>query len=150
MIYTIGYDHMKGTSELLRAIDSLSIERVIDCRSVPTSRHAGFGGRQLHRLLFHRYEARGHELGGRGAGPTKAGLDYLATLPDSPNVLLLCKEESPAACHRHRDIAIPLYRKHGLDCTHIFRDELIRASELQSAIDEDRDYDCLVAPWSED
>ncbi len=141
MIYTIGYDHLKA-GHLQRVIRRLGVGKLVDCRSVPTSRIPGFGRRQLESALGDKYEWR-PELGGRGAGPTKKALRELVnhenSTPATP-LLLMCKEEAPGDCHRHHTIAVPLLTEYGVDCVHVFQEQLIRASELQASIDQNRDY----------
>lgn len=140
-IYTIGYQRLTPRA-LERIADALGIELVIDVRSVPSSRKPGFSRGALSALLGDRYEWRGDTLGGR-PGPTAAGLTALAREPR--RVLLLCLEEAPGDCHRHRTIAVPLAKRR-IAVTHIFRDELIAASELQRAIDDGDEYGCELLP----
>ncbi len=49
------------------------------------------------------------------------------------------REEGPWRCNRHRVIATALLGR-GVDCVHVYNDELIAASELQAALEEDREY----------
>jgi uncharacterized protein (DUF488 family) len=149
-IYTVGYDHM-SPKRLIEVLDALDVVLLIDCRSKPWSRIPGFDKATLMRSLGTRYEWRGRELGGLGDGPQAAAIEVLAASAraKSRNVALLCKEEAPAACHRHSDIAVPLLKKHGIDCVHVFQDELVLASELERALQTNSDrYAYIPAPWS--
>ena len=142
MIYTVGYQRLSQRS-LVELCDVLAIQCVIDVRSTPASRRSGFSRGALAASLGSRYEWKGDYLGGRGKGPSPAGLDALAREPR--RVLLLCLEESPGDCHRHRAIAVTLEAR-GVPVWHVYRDELIRASELQRSIDDGDDYDCSPLP----
>jgi uncharacterized protein (DUF488 family) len=141
-IYTIGYQRLHA-ADLRRVMDVLGCDVLIDVRSVPSSRRPGFSRRALTDALTGRYEWRGDVLGGRGHGPQLSALRAL--LDDSRTVLVMCQEEAPGDCHRHYAIGLPLARM-GATVTHVYRDELIEANELQRAMDEDRDYECEVLP----
>jgi hypothetical protein len=132
MIYTIGYQRSR-LAQFVEALDAA----LIDCRHKPMSRIAGFSGWELARQFGHRYQPRGHELGGRGH-TTPAGIDRLcAHSQERSTVLLLCMEEAPGDCHRHHDICGP----HFPDAIQIFRDELFTAGALQAALDAGPDAD---------
>jgi uncharacterized protein (DUF488 family) len=148
MIYTLGYDHM--TPQVLVAVlDALGIEKLIDVRSVPQSRRPGFGQLQLRALLNERYDWKGNTLGGRGGGANRAGFEYLASVPKRRRVCLMCKEEAPGDCHRHFSIATGLLAHYNIECVHIFRNELILASQLQGALNRgDHTYEYEDAPWA--
>lgn|GEM_PF-3311857 len=158
-IYTIGYDHMQPP-RLVRLMEHLQIDLLVDSRSIPQSRRPGFGGQHLRQLFPQKYAWQGQNLGGRGAGATAEGIGWLAGYEQSKRLLLLCKEEAPAMCHRHFQIALKLLDRlaqtpviagvdrspllHHLDCLHVYRDEIILASELQGAIEQQRPYDILA------
>jgi uncharacterized protein (DUF488 family) len=130
MLYTVGYQH--HTPETLRnLLDSLQVDLLVDVRSSPRSRKRGFGRAKLEGYFGKRYQWRGDRLGGRGAGPTKAGLDELAR--DRRTLMLMCMEEAPGDCHRHGSIAVRLLPR--LDVCHVFRDQVIRASSLEACIE---------------
>lgn len=147
MLYTIGYQRLTPAG-LLDVVSGLEIGAVLDVRSVPSSRRPGFSSKALQALLGARYQAWGASLGGKGKGPTMAGLRALAETqeegPDeAPNLLLLCLEEAPGECHRHHRIAVPLARDFGVDVTHVYRDELVIASDLQTSMDAGgAEYEC--------
>ena len=136
-IYTIGYDGMR-VPELIRVLKALSVPTLIDCRSSPNSRRPGFSRGPLERALTLEriaYTGMGHLLGGRNGGPTPHGLQWLRdTTKAAEPVMLLCKEESPGDCHRHHAIAVPMYERFGIDCLHVFRSQIVKASELQHCL----------------
>ena len=109
---------------------------LIDVRSKPVSRKKGFGKNQLAELLGDRYQWHGATLGGMAPGVTAEGIETLKAI--SRPAILMCMEEAPGACHRHIHIATQLFR-HGIDVAHIFRDFIIRASDLQGGIERDSD-----------
>ncbi len=141
MIYTIGYDHLTP-AQLAAVIRALGIGRLLDVRSVPYSQRPGFAKAALAKTFGSVYQWAGDSLGGRPPGVTRAGLAALAASAESGDQVLLCKEQSPGECHRYHTIALPLLHDYGLDCLHIFEDELIETSELEASIAEDRPYLC--------
>lgn len=137
-IYSIGYqklelDDLKDIAEHFDAI-------VVDVRSVPSSRKKGFSRKALDDALGPFYVFKGDQLGGRAPGVTPAGIEWLKKFDQ--NIMLLCMEEAPGDCHRHHDIATRLLPS--IDVTHIYQNELIQASALQRAIDNDTDYSCRL------
>lgn len=64
----------------------------------------------------------------------QALMDFIA---DGKTIMLLCNEECPGDCHRHAAIAVPLLGK--IDALHVYRNEIILASELDRSI-RDNDY----------
>ena len=147
-IYSCGYERLRP-EELVAIMDKLQIDLLVDVRSVPNSRRPGFGGKQLAALLGYRYRWEGQHLGGRGDGPTEDGYYWLLTRPAPMRLLLLCKEEAPGDCHRHRAIAVELLRRGGPDVLHVYQNHIIEASELQRCIEErdaGREWD--IRPYS--
>jgi hypothetical protein len=132
MIYTIGYQRLSVDflDRLLTALDA----RLVDCRFKPFSRRPGFSAPDLARRYGGRYDRRGDELGGFGH-TTPQGIARLRA--ERRNVILMCAEEAPGDCHRHHAICGP----HVPDAIHIHQGDLIRARELQRAIDEDDGYE---------
>ena len=115
MIYTIGYQQLAPQS--LRAIVTGLGAVLVDVRSVPKSRVAGFGGKTLEREYGERYLWAGDKLGGRAPGVTTEGIALLADLNRKRwPALLLCMEELPHNCHRHHKITLPYFPK----ARHIF------------------------------
>jgi hypothetical protein len=141
-IYTVGYENL-APEQLARCAAALGAV-VVDCRTKAWGRvKLGFGREHLREMLGGRYVWRGSDLGGRGAGPTGAGVDWLIGLESEPAPLLLvCKEEPPGDCHRHHRIALPLAAR-GVEVRHIYRDEVFTATELQRAIVAVDDYATL-------
>ena len=130
MIYTIGYQQLTPgrLAELMR---DLHIDLLVDVRSVPQSRKKGFSRKALTARFGVHYEWRGDVLGGRGDGPTKAGLAALAK--ESRAVLLMCLEHLPGDCHRHHAIAIPL-QELGVACRHVVDAEVVPTEEVTRAL----------------
>jgi len=141
VIYTIGYDHLTP-AQLAAVIRALSISTLVDVRSVPYSRRPGFSQAALKKTFGSLYRWAGDSLGGRPPGVKPSALAALAGTSDSDAPLLLCKEQAPGECHRYHTIALPLLHEHGVDCLHIFEDELIETSELEASLAEDRPYLC--------
>ncbi len=138
MIYTIGYQHITPT-ELARIMKLVGATKLIDCRYRPQSRIQGFNRNQLADKFGDQYITAGERLGGMGH-TSAAGLAWLAGL-EKQNPMIMCLEAAPGDCHRHSAIAVPLFKKHKVDCTHIYEDTLVMASELDAAITEERDYE---------
>lgn len=134
-IYTIGYARLTP-SRLKEILDLLSIDFLYDCRSSPKTRVRGFGNRQLEAFFPGRYSWRGLSLGGRAA-IYPAALNQLETATwAGARTMLMCMEEEPGDCHRHHAIAVPLL-KYNARVLHVYRREVVEASELQRAIDDD-------------
>ena len=139
-LYTIGYARLTP-ARLVEVMDLLGIARLIDVRSVPRTRVAGFGPKQLTTLLGARYVWEGETLGGR-APIEERSLGLLAQRAQVSRLLLMCMEEAPGECHRHHDIALPLAR-HGVQGLHVYQDHVVAARALQATIDAGKDdYDC--------
>jgi Domain of unknown function DUF488 len=133
MIYTIGYATL--TQSKLLAIAELLEATVIDVRSIPRSRKAGFSKSALTALLGKRYE---HipSLGGKPFKPPKRALDALKERTD--NVILMCVEDVPTDCHRFLLGEL-------LDCEvwHIWDGKLFEQKPLQAMLDaKGEDCEC--------
>jgi uncharacterized protein (DUF488 family) len=141
MIHTIGYSKLTP-AKLVDLVAKLGIDTVIDARSVPVTRCAGFGRRQLETLLGSKYEWRGPDLGGRDPGVTTEGLASIrAADKKGKRQLVMCTEHIPADCHRHWAIGLPLASgRKPLEVFHLFGDEVIEVKELHRAMLEDDDY----------
>ena len=131
-IYTIGYAALRPV-RLFEITEQLKAT-VIDCRYKPYSRVPGFDRPMLTDLFGARYEWRGHDLGGFGH-VTSQGIAFIRN--SKRNLLLMCMEEAPGECHRHRDICAPYFPR----AIHVYRDELILASDLEHAVRENREYE---------
>lgn len=130
-IFTIGYQALRPT-RLFEIADQLKAT-VFDCRYKPYSRVPGFDMPMLKGLFGARYEWHGYQLGGFGH-TTASGIAFLRRLRS--NVILMCMEEAPGDCHRHCDICAPYFPK----ALHIFRDEIVTASDLEKSLQQDSDY----------
>lgn len=141
MIYTIGYARLTP-AKLATILDLLRVGELLDTRSSPRTRVAGFGWKQLRDRFPALYEYRGDSLGGR-APIEPTALEWLAqrSREYARPIMLMCMEESPGECHRHHAIALPLAQQ-GAEVLHIYRSEVIEPQELQRSIDADDDYDC--------
>lgn len=144
-IYTIGY--AKLTPRRLREVmDLLHVGELMDCRSSPRTRVAGFGNRQLAAFFGeHRYSWKGETLGGRMTIASQT-LTNIAALGKVERIMLMCMEEAPGECHRHYDLGMPLEAM-GARVFHVFRDQVVPPLSLQKAIDTQRsmaraEYDC--------
>lgn len=134
MLFTIGYAKLQQGPfcDIAKRLGA----HVIDVRKFPRSRIRGFGRVQLATCLgVNFYTWLGEELGDPGSPANwQEGLRLLEGAHRCYGVLLLlCQEEDPAGCHRHQ-IALEL-EKRGEPVYHIFQDEVIRAVELQRAIE---------------
>lgn len=143
MLYTIGYQHL-SPAELARIARDLDAT-IIDVRGSPSGRvKRGFSRVALTADYRERYAWHGHHLGNRGANRmTEAGIAFATSLAadKARAFILLCQEEAPAECHRHAiacQIPYPV--------RHIFRNEIVLASELQRSIVEGTEYDYDEAP----
>jgi hypothetical protein len=151
MLYTIGYQRLGGAgiARIARGLDAV----LIDVRAKPVSRIPGCSGRALRESLgAAMYNWRGRELGGDKPHYRKTDpvvVDWLRRFAGHRSLhgILLCMEEAPGDCHRHR-ICLDL----ALDAHHIFRDELIHAAELARSVALDDAYEvagslrALLAP----
>jgi hypothetical protein len=143
-IYSVGYGRLTPPelSTLARQLGAT----VIDVRANPGDRgrcKAGFRRKDLNSLLGANYLWRGDILPGFRADTT-AGREWLGTYT-RPS-LLLCAEHAPGECHRHHTIAVPLYSapiapSAARVVLHVFDGRLIRADDLQAAIERDVEGD---------
>ena len=148
MLFSIGYAALTP-AQLVATMDTLSIRQIVDTRSVPRSRRPGFNQSQLKALLGDQYVYAGDKLGGRGTGPSAAGLDWIADFSKyhpGESLCLLCLEEAPGDCHRYHRIAVPLLDK-TVDVVHIYQDQLVLTSDLKAAIDANTPEDYRFQLW---
>jgi hypothetical protein len=138
-IFTVGCENLTP-ARLREIVTGLSITVLMDCRTVPSSRPAGFSKSNLQEAFNDVYRWEGERLGIRSKG--SSGVKWFAKFATTTagNILLLCKEEAPGSCHLHYKIALPLLHQKDMDILHICDDEVILASELHRAIDEDNEY----------
>jgi hypothetical protein len=140
-IFSIGYggrtDGLENPQQLHRMVLQLDAT-LVDCRSKPTSRKAGFGGQQLALLFNGRYEWHGAELGGMGEGVTARGIAWLRSQKaEGRRLVLMCMEAEPWLCHRHHRIAM---RAPDLGVLHIYREpgtslwDVFTAADVQTAL----------------
>lgn len=120
MIYSIGYDGGLTPQILARLLDQLGAG-LVDVRSKPASRYAGFHGTTLAKQFGPRY-LHAPDLGGMTTIEPRA-LDALQTTGSNGHILLMCKEHAPGDCHRHSKIAVPLLATFGVEVFHVFPEE---------------------------
>lgn len=133
-VYTIGMNGFNADS-MAETFRGLNAAKLIDCCWKPN--------RALRaNLSDEQYEWAGDRLSaGRTASEIREkGYAWLTSLVMAgKSVLIMYREEEPWKCRRHSEIACDLLNR-GIDCVHVYNDELIQASELQAALDEDREY----------
>lgn len=132
-VYTIGCEEIPPET-MVDVSRALNIHVFLDC--------CWKAKRPYRAALGEIYQWSGDTLGaGRIAEKQReAGYKKLLDLISAgKNVMLMYKAESPGECYRHPVIAMGLLER-GVDVLHVFDEQLIRASEYQASIDEDRDY----------
>jgi hypothetical protein len=130
-VYTIGCEGYTMDS-LADVGKALGVHRLVDCCWKP---------RRAFRSVLD-YQWKGDALsGGRTAEKDREdGLKWLiGQITAGKNVMLMYPSENPGACNRHFVIAMDLLKR-GVDCIHVFDNQLILASEFQASIEEERDY----------
>jgi len=140
MIYSIGLKSITA-AHLKLVTKTLDIHLLVDCRNNPAAPR-GFSRELLSRSYGTQYIYAGRgRLGSRGVGVTKEALEWLRKQDAGPKpLLLMCVPEAPGDDHRHHRIAIPLLERYGIDVSHIYRNQLLLASECQAAILGNRQY----------
>jgi hypothetical protein len=146
-IFTIGHSNLDQQS-FLALLRQHGLQTVVDVRSAPYSRYAPhFNQDALDRLLDEarvRYVWAGDTLGGRPTDPTcyhdgqvrlgnvdytavagkawyQDGVRHLLAIAALGATAILCSEEEPRRCHRHRLIE-PTLRERGVVVWHIRKD----------------------------
>ncbi len=142
IIYTIGHSNV-DVDEIVRSLEEYEIEMVLDVRSSPYSRVAPqFNREPLAERLYTagiEYVYAGQYLGGRPKDPScydqdddskvlygeienkewyQQGIDRLVELATEKWTAVLCAEEDPQHCHRHKLIAQTLLDR-GIEVRHI-------------------------------
>ncbi len=149
-IYSIGYQK-RTPGQILDVCDALGIAWIVDVRAVPSSRKPGFHRSRLQSFFGARYVWQGPDLGNKPpvGDVTAGGLRYLCGCVDiGHRIMLMCLEEAPGECHRHIRIATALLP--AIDVVHVFRDQLVKASDLQAASDAGApDYPCETLTLAE-
>lgn len=130
-IYTIGHSNVT-VRQILDLIQANNIEAVVDIRSIPQSRYSPqFNRKSLAKVLDEigiTYVYLGDSLGGRPNDPTcyqgsevkydevvkklwyQQGIEELGRIACSRRTVILCSEEDPKQCHRHRLVGQTLLR----------------------------------------
>lgn len=138
-VYTIGHSNISGAS-FVEALKAHAVEVVIDVRSKPWSRFSPqFNRPELSRVLpleGIQYVYMGDRLGGypedqtcyMESAPGKrvpdydaiaakpwfgAGLREALAMAKNKRVALMCSEEDPGKCHRHKLLAYQIFQRGG-------------------------------------
>ena len=122
MIYTIGYQNMKTTEELLKDLQKHHINLLMDVRSKPYGWNPQFHKDYLEDFLPKHgiaYWWMGEYLGGYGEIKESA-IEMLAGYASQENkiICLMCMEADPDKCHRKSEIARRL-EAYGVSATHL-------------------------------
>jgi uncharacterized protein (DUF488 family) len=152
-VYSIGHSN-HSIDALLDLLLPHGIEILLDVRSAPYSRYSPhFNKRSLQAHLTEagiEYRFAGESLGGRpddercydDAGQVdyarialqpgyREGIHRLVEIAAFRPVAMMCSEEDPGECHRHKLIADTLIREHLADVLHIRGDGAIEAARLE-------------------
>ncbi|ACZ39261.1 DUF488 family protein [Sphaerobacter thermophilus] len=139
-IYTIGHSNQPA-ADLIALLDQHQIAVLIDVRSAPYSRYSPQFNREALRDTLSRagirYVFAGEYLGGRPADPAcyddlghvdyqriarqafyVTGIDRLIDYACAARTAIMCSEEDPNQCHRHKLIAQTLLSR-GFTVLHI-------------------------------
>jgi hypothetical protein len=133
MVYTIGFNGFTSES-MVEVFRALNVNVLVDCCWKPN--------RALRAVLNDQYEWAGDRLSAGRTSDTVREKGYawlLSQVTAGKSVLMTYREEEPWRCRRHSEIAIALLDR-GVEVTHVHNDQLILASELQAALDEEREY----------
>ena len=139
MIYTIGLGRGRKQVKLstLQAIaTALDIGQILDWRRTTSDALTADTLRETFNN-GQRYSFVGDRCNAENI--TERALNRLATIEE--NVLLLFDEPIPGSCTRHQKLALVLEQRN-VPVSHIVEEEIVRASELQRAIDQDDTYEC--------
>ena len=161
-VLTIGHSNL-AAEEVITLLHQYGITTMIDVRSEPYSRYAPHFCRAPFAASLGAasiaYRWMGDTLGGRPADPAcyydnivrkgnvdfqalsvhphfQSGLRDLIAQAHSGQVAIMCSEEDPRRCHRHRLIESSL-REHGVEVLHIRRDgscEVIEEKDIKNEV----------------
>lgn len=138
-IYTIGHSNIPF-KDFLKLLKSQDIKQLVDVRSSPYSKYASqYNREELKTALKNEgisYYYLGHLIGGKPEGKEfyvdgevdydliakknsyQEGIIKLTNLTSSLNTVIMCSEENPTQCHRHKLIT-PTLTKEGWTVIHI-------------------------------
>ena len=138
-IYTVGHSNIPFI-EFLELLKSHEIKKLVDVRSSPYSKYASqFNREELKSALKNagiNYYYLGHLIGGKPEGKQfyvdgkvdyelieqdksyQEGIHKLMEEASSANTVIMCSEENPTQCHRHKLIT-PSLTKNGWIVLHI-------------------------------
>lgn len=133
---------MRDFDSLAADLTKNGVQTIVDVRSEPYSKHAvDFGKRRLEANAASAgfgYRWLGDKLGGRrAASPSEfaAGLEELAGLAATSDVVLLCAELEPTHCHRDVLLA-PALEQIGYGVMHILGDGSVTPYQQALHLDE--------------
>jgi uncharacterized protein (DUF488 family) len=120
MLYSIGYQNLKSTGDLIGILQTKKIDVLVDVRSKPFSRKPAFNKNALSKQLQLSgipYVWLGDRLGGFKEIDEKS-IEHIASFQIDQKVCLMCMEADPDRCHRKYDIAERL-KKYQIEVEHI-------------------------------
>jgi len=120
MLYSIGYQKLQNTKQLITILQARGIGILVDVRSKPYSRIYAFNQRALQKDLENaeiNYTWFGNVLGGFSDIRENAIQD-LAKWQQDKTVCLMCMESDPDKCHRKYEIAERL-KKYFVNTIHL-------------------------------
>lgn len=131
-LYTIGHSNHE-INEFLKMLRENKIEQLIDVRSAPYSKYSPqFNQNQIKKSLETEgieYHYLGKKIGGRPSNKDyykddkviyslvemdskyKEGIKQLQKFMENKRTVLMCSEEDPHKCHRHKLITLTLLKK---------------------------------------
>jgi len=153
-IYTIGHSNL-AFEEFTKLLQAYDIRMVVDVRSVPYSRYSPqFNRERLQEELKRQgigYRYLGDSLGGRPEDPEcydgdrpvyekiagkqfyKSGIEELIKIASKYRTTIMCSEEDPYHCHRHKLIAQTLLNR-DVEVIHIRRDGSLERADKQLSL----------------
>lgn len=129
-IYLVGVQRMK-LADMQALASAISAEHIHDWRPKKDGR---LNPPTLERAFPGKYKDVAAKVFDATGNITAATLDRLTKLPGVK--LLMFHREDPEKCGRHANLAMPLECR-GTAVVHVMGDELVRATDLQNAIDTD-------------
>jgi len=158
LLYSVGHSNHEA-ARFLGLLKQHHIETLVDVRSAPYSRYCPqFNRPALEQLVARgdiQYVYMGDRLGGMPKGeafyddagavryPAVAeapffidGIHRLVTMASDRRCAMMCAEENPSHCHRHKLIE-PALIAAGVDISHIRGDGRLQAADALHAADDD-------------
>ena len=135
MLYTIGYQGMKGPDDLIKMLLENGVTDLVDVRSKPFSRYhyQEFDRDRLRGLVISagiKYLWKGDILGGFGSISDSA-LEWLYNFHIGRRACVMCMEKDPDKCHRKNEIARRLAPKN-VEIRHLVMTQPVKQPSLFS------------------